>query len=160
MIPLVGLSDRRQTSSGTSSNTYSGTNTQTVPDTPDLIAARANRAQIDPTIGYRLGEKERQLNESLASPTGGYVTPQIRDAIRRSGQRELMQMAGEQTREGQYDVNRLNQARDLTLAGLTRGTVGTQSGTQTGTTQGTTVQSQSPWGTIAGIGASVAPISL
>lgn len=78
----------------------------------------------------------------------------------RSGQRELMQTAGQQTREGAYDVNRLNTQKNLALAGLTRGSVGTQSGTSSGTTSGTTVQSQSPWGTIAGIGSSLAPISL
>ena len=50
------------------------------------------------------------------------MTPAIKDAIRRSGQRELMSQAGEQTREGAYDVNRLNQNKNLALAGLTRGT--------------------------------------
>lgn len=59
----------------------------------------------------------------MVNPTGGYVTPAIRDAILRSGQRELMSQAGEQTREGQYDVNRQNQTQKLALAGLTRGTV-------------------------------------
>jgi len=156
----LGLSDKKQKSTGTSTTNYSGTNTQTVPDTQDIITARADRAQIDPSIGYRLGEKERQLNESLVNPTGGYVSPQIRDAIRRSGQRGLMQEAGAETRAGQYDVNRINQAKNLALAGLTRGSVGTSSGTQSGTTSGTTVQSESPYGTIAGLGASLAPISL
>jgi hypothetical protein len=127
-----------------------------VPDTPDIIAARNTKAEIDPTIGYRLGEKERQLNESLASPTGGYVTPQIRDAIQRSGQRELMQEAGAQTRTGAYDVNRLNMQKNLALAGLTRG----QTTSGTSTEQGKIVQSQSPWGTIAQIGMSAAPLSL
>ena len=96
----------------------------------------------------------------MVSPTGGYVTPQIRDAILRSGRRDLMSQAGQQTREGAFDVNRLNQARDLTLAGLTRGSVNTSSGTQSGTSQGTTVQSQSPWGTVAQAGLSAAPFSL
>jgi hypothetical protein len=159
-VTAIGLSDSRQTSRGTSTSNYSGTNTTTVPDTPDIITARADRAQIDPSIGYRLGEKERQLKESFVNPTGGYVTPAIRDAIMRSGQRELMSQAGEQAREGTYDANRLNMQRNLALAGLTRGTVGTQSGTQSGTTSGTVTQGQSPFATALGIGTSLAPISL
>lgn len=69
-------------------------------------------------------------------------------------------------REGQYDVNKLNYGRDLAVAGFERpnlvqtGTSGTQSGSQSGTQSGTTVQSQSPWGTILGTGASLAPLSL
>ena len=87
---------------------------------------------------------------------GGYTTPQIRDAVLRSGQRELMQQAGQQTREGAYDVNRLNQSRNLALAGLTRGTQEAYSSQGTGTVK----QSQSPWATIASVGAQAAPLSL
>lgn len=78
----------------------------------------------------------------------------------RSGQRGLMQEAGAETRASQYDVNRQNMQKNLALAGLTRGSVGTSSGTQSGTTSGTVVQNQNPFGTIAGIGTSLAPISL
>jgi hypothetical protein len=109
---------------GTTSTARSVGHAETsVPDTPDIQSARGWKAEIDPSIGYRLGEKERQLKDTMVNPTGGYVTPAIRDAILRSGQRELMSQAGEQTREGQYDVNRQNQAQKLALAGLTRGTV-------------------------------------
>jgi hypothetical protein len=156
----LGLSDKKQVSSGATNSNFNGTSTSSVADTPDILAARNNQAQIDPSIGYRLGEKERQLKDSFASPTGGYVTGQIKDAILRSGQRDLMQQAGEQTREGQYDVNRLNQTNKLALAGLTRGNTNTQSGSQSGTSSGTVKQSESPWGTIAQVGASAAPISL
>ena len=152
----MGLSDKTQKSSGTT--TSSGTSTTSVPDTPDIIAARGYQPRIDPSIGYRLGEKERQLDESLASPTGGYVTPQIRDAIRRSGQRDLMQQAGEQTREGAYDVNRQQGAQKLALAGLTRGS--TTSGTSTGTSTGKITQSDSPWATVSNIATNAAPLSL
>jgi len=78
---------------------------------------------------------------------GGYATPQIRDAVLRSGQRELAQQAGEQARMGQYDVNRLNQAKNLELAGLTRGVDQTSSGTSTGK-----VTQKDPWGTAMQIG--------
>lgn len=95
---------------------------------------------------------------------GGYVTPQIRDAIRRSGQRELLQIGGQQTREGAFDANRLNQSRNLALAGMTSprlvntGSTSTQTGTQTGT--GTVTQGQNPLGTALQVGASIAPLSL
>jgi hypothetical protein len=153
----VGLSGKKQTSTGTT--TSSGTST-TTPTDPFGYIARAGefKPRIDPSIGYRLGEKERQLEDSMVSPTGGYVTPQIRDAILRSGRRELMQEAGAQTRAGAYDVNRQQGAQNLALAGLTRGQ--TETGTSTSTSTGTVRQSQSPWGTIAGIGAGLAPISL
>lgn len=65
-------------------------------------------------------------------------------------------------RQGQYDVNRLNYGRDLSVAGLTApqlvntGSSGTQSGTQ----QGMITQNTNPFGTIASLGASVAPVSL
>lgn len=168
----MGLSDKKQesrgttTSSGTTTGTSSGTSTTSVPDTPDIIAARGYKPRIDPSIGFRLAEKERQLEDSMVSPTGGYVTPQIRDAILRSGRRDLMQQAGQQVREGVFDQNRLDQTNKLALAGLTRGSTtsdtrtGTTTGTTTGTSAGTVTQSESPWGTIAGVGASVAPLSL
>ena len=153
----MGLSDRKQTSTqtGTTTNQYGFEN---VPDTPDIIRARNDSAQIDPSIGYRLGEKERQLDESLASPTGGYVTPQIRDAIKRSNMREMQQEAGAETRAGAFDVNRLNQSRNLALAGLTRPILTQTGSTSSGT--GTVKQSESPWATIAQVGAQAAPMSL
>lgn len=89
---------------------------------------------------------------------GGYTTPQIRDAIQRSQQRELMQMGGQQTREGMSDVNRLNQSRNLALASLTRPIL-----TQTGSTssgKGTVVQSESPWATVAKVAAQSGGMSL
>ena len=153
----MGLSDKKQESKQTSqtANTYGF---QNVPDTPDIIHARQDSAQVDPSIGFRAAEKERQLEDSFASPTGGYVTPQIRDAILRSGRRELFQQAGQQAREGQFDVNRLNQSRNLALAGMTRPVLTQTSSSSTGT--GTVKQSESPWGTIAQVGAQAAPLSL
>lgn len=153
----MGISDKKQESkqTGQTANTYGF---EQVPDTPDLIRARQDSAQVDPSISFRAAEKERQLNDSFASPTGGFVTPQIRDAIQRSGRRELFQQVGEQAREGQFDVNRLNQNRNLALAGLTRPILTQRGSTSTGT--GTVKQSESPWGTIATTAASAAPLSL
>lgn len=86
------------------------------------------------------------------------MTPQIRDAIKRSGQRDLMQQAGQQTREGAFDVNKLNYSKNLATADLTKPVL-TQTGSSSSGT-GKTVQSESPWGTVAGVGANLAPLSL
>lgn len=162
---VIGLSDKKQTSTqtgtqqGSTSNTYGW---QPHPGSADIDTLRNQKFQIDPSIGYRLGEKERQLSDSFVSPTGGYVTPQIRDAITRSGRRDLMQQAGQQTREGQFDVNKLNYAKNAAVAGMTAPvltqTGSSSSGSSTGS--GTVRQSESPWGTVASIGTSLAPLSL
>jgi len=142
----LGISPQQTTNSSTKGRSDYTYGWQNVPDTQDILTARNTQPQIDPSIGYRLGEQQRQLNESLASPTGGYVTPQMRDTIRRSQGREFMQQAGEQTREGQFDVNRLNLQKNLALAQLTRPQLTTKA-VQTGQdTQGTTRQSD-PWAT-------------
>lgn len=76
----------------------------------------------------------------------------------RSGQRELMQQAGQQTREGTFDQNKLNYSRNLAVADITKPILTQTGSTSSGT--GKTVQSESPWGTVAGVGASLAPLSL
>ena len=74
----------------------------------------------------------------------------------RSGNRELAQQAGEQMRAGQYDVNRLNQSKDLALAGLTRG----ENQQYSSQSQGKVVQSESPFKTAAAVAGQMAPLSL
>jgi hypothetical protein len=140
----LGLSDKTQKST----QTQSGQSSVSTPDNPDIVAARQNIGQVDPSIGYRLGEAQRNLKETYQNPLGGYATPQIRDAVLRSGNRDLAQQAGEQTREGQFDANR----QRLALAGLTRG----QNTTSSGTASGTIKQSESPWGGIFNAGAQAA----
>jgi hypothetical protein len=132
----LGLSDKSQTSNSTTS----GKSSISTPDTPDIIAARKNIGQSNPSIGYGLGEAQRNLKETYQNPLGGYATPQIRDAVLRSGNRELAQQAGEQSREQAYDANR----QRLALAGLTKGQVDESSGQMSGKIK----QSESPWGAI------------
>lgn len=78
----------------------------------------------------------------------------------RSGQRNLQQEAGAETRAGAYDVNRLNMQNKLALAGLTRGQQNTSATQAANDYSGSVKQGQSPWSTIAGMGLSAAPISL
>lgn len=75
-----------------------------------------------------------------------------------SGMERLGRDQAQAQREGQYDANKLNYGRDLAVAGMGAPQL-TQTGT-TGTQQGTVTQSQSPWSTVAQVGASAAPLSL
>lgn len=106
---------------------------------PDIDAYRAMQFKVDPTIGARLGEAQRGLKDQFINPTGGYVTPSMKDAITRSQTRELFQQGGAQTRAGQYDVNSLNLQKAGNLAALTApplvqtGSSGTSSGTSSST---------------------------
>lgn len=76
----------------------------------------------------------------------------------RGERRRIGQQAGQEAREGAFDVNRLNQSRNLALAGLTRPILTQTGSSSTGT--GTVSQNQNPLGTILGVGASAAPLSL
>lgn len=153
----MGLSDQRQRSSQ-SSQTANTFGYQPGAQSADINTLRDQQFQVDPSIGFRLAEKERQLSDSFANPTGGYVTPQIKDAIMRSQRRGLMQDASQATREGQFDANKLDFSRNLAVADMTKPVL-----THTGSSsqgQGQVTQSQSPWGTVAGIASAAAPMSL
>lgn len=142
-------------------NTQNQYGWQTPPDTADIQALRGTQFQIDPSIGYRIGGAIRRMQSSFNSPLGGYYTPGMRAAIERGQERELMQQGGQQTREGIYDVNNQNYARNLAVAGMTAprltqtGSSGQSSGTVSGTSSGTS-QTSEPWynGAIQG-GASI-----
>lgn len=150
----------------------------TPPSTPALDALRNRTFEIDPGLAAQYGRQRREFTGSYNNPTGSFVPQGVREAQTRSGLERLGRDEAQAMREGQYDVNRLNYARDVSVAGMAApqlvqtGSSGTQSGTQTGAQtgtqtgnytgnqQGTTVQNQSPWGTLGGIAASAAPISL
>ena len=68
------------------------------------------------------------------NPAGGYTTPQMRDAITRTGERNIDQTAGMESRAGQYDVNNQTFQKNAYLASLTAPPLVQtgQSGTQTG----------------------------
>lgn len=165
----MGLSGSKQKSNQTQTQNYNNTaaNTygwQTHPGSPDIDKLRSAKFNIDPTIPYRSARARENLDRSLQNPLSGYSTPSMRDAIMRTNRRRIDQDESQANREGSFDVNRLNYARDAAVAGMTSpvltqtGSTSSGSGTQTGNS--TTSQSQSPWGTIASIGASVAPLSL
>lgn len=99
---------------------------------PDIDTLRGTQFKVDPTIGFRQAAGKRQLERTLNSPTGGYRTAAMRDALQLEGERELGQQAGMESRAGQYDVNNQTYGKNLAVAGLTApplvqsGSTGTQ----------------------------------
>ncbi len=131
----------------------------TVQDTPDIQAYRQWQPQTDPGLSYQYANARNRLNDSFDNPLGGYATAGMRDAIQRSGNRQLNQDESQAFRSGAYDVNQQKAGQLGNLAGLTRGvnTTGTSSGTGTmsGSGTGTTTQSGISWGEILGAAAQV-----
>jgi len=76
----------------------------------------------------------------------------------RSERGKIGMQAGELAREGQYDVNRLNQQRNEFLAGLTAPRQLEQ--TSQGSSRGQITQNQSPFGIASAIGGQLGPLSL
>lgn len=165
----MGLSGSKQKTQQTQTQSHNNATTanygwQTHPGSADIDKLRSAKFTIDPTIPYRSATARGDLERSFQNPMSGYTTPSMRDAIMRTGRRRIDQDESQANREGSFDLNRLNYARDAAVAGMTSpaltqtGSTSSGSGTQTGNS--TTSMNQSPWGTIAGIGASVAPLSL
>lgn len=101
------------------------------------------------------------MQNQFNNPMGGYTTGAHRDAVMRAQERELMQMGGQQMREGFHDVNQMDYSRNAMLAGLTQPTTQTGTSSQSGTSsqQGTVTGSMSQpllgsiIGSAAGVGA-------
>jgi len=153
----LGLSDKKQKTQATTATTASF-DYKTPPETPALQTLKNQTFEIDPGIAAQYGRQRSDLNRSFQNPTGAFLSPQVRDMQLESGRERLGRDEAQAMREGAYDVNKLNYARNLAVAGQTAPQL-VQTGTS-GTQQGTTVQSQSPWGTLAQVGTSLAPISL
>jgi len=146
----------------TTQNSQQAFNTQTagstsVPDSPDIQAYRGWQPQTDPGLSYQYANARNRLNQSFDNPLGGYATPAMRDAMLRSGNRQLDQDESQAFRQGSYDVNQQKAGQLGTLAALTRGTntTGTSSGTGTASGTGTQTQSGISWGEILGAAAQV-----
>lgn len=155
---------KKKTTQTTTQNQQQAYNANTassssVPDTPDIQAYRAFQPQVDPGLGYQYANARNKLNQSFDNPLGGYATPEMRDAMLRTGNRQLNQDEAQAFRAGTYDVNQQKAGQLGNLASLTRGTntTGTSSGTgtMTGTGTGTTQQSGISWGEILGAAANV-----
>lgn len=125
---------------------FSGATTygwENMPDTADIAAVRNFQYQSDPRIGYSFARSRRNAAESFANPLGGYMTPQIRDAILRAGNADSSQQEAQAYGEENYARQGLEFAKRANLAELTsprlvtRGTSGRSRGSASGTSSGT-----------------------
>lgn len=146
-----------QSSSGSSQGQYANRNfygEYTPSDTADIQAFRGWSPQIDPGLSHQYGNAKENLRKSLISPTGGYRTAAMDDAIFRTGERQLNQDQAQAFRGGQYDVNQIRSGQLGSLAALTRpsliqtGSAGASSGTSQGQSQGTMTGNMSGTGTV------------
>lgn len=154
------MSEKSKTTQ-TQTQSGSGGFTQTTTpqaDTEDIKRLRAQKFQVDPTIGYRVGGALRRMKDQISNPLGGYGTGQTRDATMRSQERSLLESGSQAMREGQRDVSQQEAARNTVLAGLTQGNTSSGTSSQTGNMSGTGTQSTPLMGSVigaaAGIGAS------
>ena len=90
-----------------------------VPDTPDIQAFRGWQPQTDPSIPYGAASAHNRLSQSFDNPLGGYATPAMRDAMMRTGHRQIDQDASQAFRQSAYDVNQQKAGQLGTLAALT-----------------------------------------
>ncbi len=156
-MSAIGLSDKKQTSTqqSTQANTYGY---QTPPSTPDIDKLRGAKFQIDPGLDTEYSNLRSQVDKGAHDPLGPAYNPQVVAQQRKAAMERLGTQEAQAYRGGQSDVNKLNFARDTTVAGMTAPQL-----TQTGSTSsgsGTIAQSESPWKTVAQVGGSVAPLSL
>lgn len=132
----------------------------TPPTTAALTKLADTKFQVDPGLTAQYGKARSDLKSSFSNPLGANYNPEVRDAIIRSGEERLGQDEANAFRGGQYDVNRLNYARDSTVAGMSQPSLVQTGGTSSGTSSGTITQTPSPWGGIASAAGAVAPLSL
>lgn len=160
-MSIIGLSDQKQKTTQTQqSQARNEYGWQAPPDSPDLNKLRDAKFEIDPGIPAQFGRERQQLEHGFNQPAGAYYPTQVKDAILRSGNERIGQQEAQAMREGQFDVNKLNFARDSAVAGMTRPVLTQTGSTSSGSGTGTATQSQSPYGTIASVGAQFAPLSL
>jgi|ERR1051326_798372 hypothetical protein len=140
-------SDSRTSQTGT--NTFSNTATygQIQPEANKYIDAYENyRPQIDPNIGFRAAGERDRLNRSFINPLGGYYTPQMRDKMMNSANRDIDQQSAIEGRQGAYDVNQQRMGQLGSLAALMAprlvqtGSSGTGTSNMTGQSSGSTGQ--------------------
>ena len=157
----MGISDTKQKSNSTQqSQQQAQYGWQAPPTTPSLDKLRTEKFEIAPGITAQYGQARNTLEHSFNQPAGAYLPKQVQQQQLQSGRERLSRDEAQAMREGQSDVNRLNFARDTTVAGMDRPTLTQTGSTSSGTSSGTTVQSESPFKVGAQIAAQAAPLSL
>lgn len=157
----MGISSSEQksnsTSTGTTTRNYGW---QTPPTSPALAKLAGAKFEVDPGLHAQYGQLRSQLKSGFNNPLGANYSPEVRDAIIRSGSERLGQQESEAYRGGQFDVNRLNYGRDVAVAGMSQPVLTDTGGTTSGQSSGTVTQSQA-WGpAVLSAAAGAAPMSL
>lgn len=132
----------------------------TPPSTPALDKLAGAKFEVDPGLSAQYGKLRSDLKSGFNNPLGADYNPEVRDAIIRSGNEQLGQQEAQAYRGGTADVNKLNYARDATVAGMSAPQLTQTGGTSSGTNSGTVVQSQSPVSGIISGAAAAAPLSM
>lgn len=129
-----------------STNTYAY---QAPPETADTTALRNTKFEEDPGIGHQFALLKEKAHNSYLNPLGPYTTPDVREKQLRATDMGINQEEAAAHRQGAYDVNQLDYAKKVGLAGLTAPKL-----VQTGGTQTTTAPSDI-WGQLIGGAAGV-----
>lgn len=126
----MGGPKTKQSSTSSTTNTFGF---QAPPDTADVQAMRDFKFQSDPRIGYTYGRQRNQAHESFQSPTGGYTTPQLRDATLRASDEDSAQNEAQAYREENYGRQAIDYGRLADIAQMTAPRMVQTSGSTTGT---------------------------
>lgn len=151
----ISSSSQKQNSTGATTSSY---DYKTPPISPALQKLSESKFDVDPGLHAQYGRLRNELKSGFNNPLGANYSSEVRDAIIRSGNERLGQQEAEAYRGGESDVNRLNYARDSTVAGMQQPQLVQTSGTSTGS--GTITQNPA-WGPQAlSAASSVAPLSM
>lgn len=151
----LSSSDQKSSQTGSTTATYGY---QTPPTTPALEKLSAAKFEVDPGLHAQYSTLRNRLKAGFNNPLGADYSPEVRDAIMRSGEENLGRDEANANRSGQFDVNRLNYSRDATVAGMSAPQLVQTGGTSTGT--GTVTQNPSIMSGIMQGAAAAAPLSL
>lgn len=150
------MGGKTKTQSTNQQTAYSSNNQDTrnelgfaqVPEWQGLQDYRAYMPQADPTIPYRAAAARQRVTSTLANPTGAYRTPELDAQRQMSALASVDQQAGQEARQGAYDVSQQRGAQLANIAQMTAPvaynarnyTIGSgqnqQYGNSSGTTQG------------------------
>lgn len=122
----------KTTSTQTTANQY-GWNTP--PGTADIEALRNFQFRSDPRLPHTFARARQNVEGTYDNPTGGFTTPQIKDANLRTAYEDIGQQEGQAYREENYGRQGLDYSRLADIAQMTAPRLTQTGGTSTGTSQ-------------------------
>ena len=88
------------------------------PTTEATEAVKNFKFQADPSIGFRYGAQRRQVNEGALDPMGSYMTPEMREASRKTANEELNMRESQDRAQENQRMNTAGYGQALDYAGL------------------------------------------